>query len=226
MIRLKTALLLCLVIGTARYTAQAQPIGQAQIISPKAGSGLSGEVVIIGSAAHPTFVRYELAFAYDPDPTDTWFTFWQGAAPVAEGELGRWDTSGISDGAYALRLRVYFSERNFIETIVRGLRLDNAPSVATPTATPTTLPEAAASPTPTPTITPTAILLLTAAPMLSAGAGGSGESNELLSALGDPLQIEAAFWTGARLSLTIFGILGLYVLIQITWSRRRRRTNR
>jgi hypothetical protein len=226
MIRLRTILLLCLLIGPNTHAAQAQPAGQAQIISPRAGSSLSGEVVVIGSAAHPTFVSYELAFAYDPDPTDTWFTFWQGAAPVVEGELGRWDTTGISDGAYALRLRVYFSERNFIETIVRGLRLNNLPSVATPTVTPTAMRDAAASPTPTPTLTPTAILLATAAPGLSTGAGGSGGGGELFSALGDPVQIEAAFWAGARLSLAIFGILGLYVFIQTTWRRRRRRTSR
>lgn len=229
MIGVRVVLLLGLLLGLVKYTAQAQPIGQAQIISPKPGLSLSGEVVVIGSAVHPTFVRYELAFAYDPDPTDTWFTFWQGATPVVEGELGRWNTTGISDGIYALRLRVYFSERGFLETIVRGLQLNNTAPVVMPMATPTATPVAVTmpTPTPTPTLTPTAILLLTAAPMPSAGVGVPAKEDELLSALmSNRSQIEAAFWAGARLSLTIFGILGLYVFIQETRNKRRRRTHR
>lgn len=222
MIRFRTIFLLCLVTGLTSHTVQAQQAGQAQIVSPKAGSSLSGEVVVTGSATHPSFVRYELAFAYDPDPTGAWFTFQESAAPVVEGELGRWDTSGIADGAYALRLRVYISERNFVETVVRGLQLNNTRATATPIATP----DATATPTPTPSHTLTAILVLTATPALSAGAAGPTGDAALLAALGDPLRIETAFWGGVRLSLAIFGILGLYVFIQTIWSRQHRRTSR
>jgi hypothetical protein len=221
-IGLRRFFLLGLLVGLASQTAQAQELGQARILSPTAGSSLSGEVAVIGSATHPTFVRYELAFAYDPDPTETWFTIRQSVVPLVEGELGRWNTTGIADGVYALRLRVYLSERNSIETIVRGLRVNNTRATATPTATP----QATATPTPTPSITPTAILLLTATPAVGAGPGSPAAGVGLLVTPGDPLRIEAAFWEGVQLAIRIFGILGLYVLIQAIWSRRRRRTSR
>lgn len=222
MIRVRIFVLVCLVVGVASRAAQAQETGQSQILSPGAGSILSGEVSITGSAAHPALVRYELAFAYDPDPTNTWFTFQQGTTPVIEGELGRWNTRPLTKGVYALRLRVYASERDFIETVVRGLQLNNARPSATPTATP----NATATPTLTPTVTPTAIVLLTVTPLAGISAVSPPFSTDWLASLGDPARIEAAFWEGVQVALTIFGILGLYVFIQTIWRWQRRRLSR
>src|SRR5262245_43526889 len=75
----------------------AQDQGLAVITSPLEGSGAAGIVPISGTATHPQFERYELSFAYSPNPTDTWFPIApRGTAPVVNEVLGRWDTSQIS----------------------------------------------------------------------------------------------------------------------------------
>ncbi|MEK7326057.1 MAG: hypothetical protein AAB217_12450, partial [Chloroflexota bacterium] len=127
----------------------------AIITSPAQNEAVAGVVNITGTATHPQFVRYEIAFAYDPNPTDTWFELQPPSeTQVADGLLASWDTAGISDGTYMIRLRVYSSDSATPqETIVRGIKIQNtAPPTAAPTAT-----GEAATPTPTlvlPTATP------------------------------------------------------------------------
>src|SRR3972149_3337738 len=82
-----------------RAVALAQDQGIAAIYSPLEGAFLSSEVPITGTATHDQFVRYELAFAYSPNPTDTWFPIApSGAGQVINDVLARWDTTQISDG--------------------------------------------------------------------------------------------------------------------------------
>src|SRR3989304_3628957 len=59
----------------------AQDQGVAVITSPLDGAIVSGVVPISGAATHPQFQRYELAFGYSPDPTDTWFSLQDPAGP-------------------------------------------------------------------------------------------------------------------------------------------------
>src|SRR5512135_3683588 len=107
--------------------AQAQDQGSAVITIPQDGATVSGIVPILGTATHPQFLRYELAFAYSPNPTDTWFTLQEPVkSAVVNDVLGRWDTTGITDGAYTLRLRVYWTERLFLEAFVRDVQVQNA----------------------------------------------------------------------------------------------------
>src|ERR1700693_21509 len=96
-------LILCIfvVAGSALLPAGANAQGQgvAVITSPLAVAILNGLVPITGTATHPQFQRYELAFAYSPNPTSTWFPL---QAPVntqvVNEIIGRWDTTQISDG--------------------------------------------------------------------------------------------------------------------------------
>ena len=151
------ALLACLAFaGFGRASAQAP--GFAQITSPGGGEAVRGLVTIEGFAAHPRFERYELAFAYPEDPTDTWFAIGEPSRqPVEAGPLGLWDTSSITDGSYRLRLRVFLDNGTALEHIVEGLRIRNYSQIETPTAAAVVAPLAtptAAPPTPTPRPTP------------------------------------------------------------------------
>src|SRR6185295_9766953 len=122
---------------------RAQDQGVAVITSPLEGAVLSGLVPITGTATHPEFQRYELSFAYSPNPTDTWFPLQPPATTQVINEIiGRWDTALISDGVYTLRLRVYFSETAYLEAFVPNIRVQNsAPTQPLPVTT-------AESPTP------------------------------------------------------------------------------
>ena len=113
----------------------AQAPGYADITNPAAGEAIFGLVTIEGSADHPSFVSYELSFAYKPNPEDTWFSIMQSIqTPVSEGRLGLWDTTGITDGTYQLRLRVWLKNGNALEAFVQDLRVRNTVPTETPTA--------------------------------------------------------------------------------------------
>ncbi len=229
-------LVVCVALGTASHQlTQAQEAGTVRIAEPIAGARLTGRVTITGSATHPDFRYYELAFAYDPDPTGTWFTLQPPTdSPMVSGVLGQWDTTGIVDGLYAIRLRVYVSERNFVETVVRGLRVDNTP-VPTATLSPST--ETPPTVTPIPLATPTAIRLPTLAPTRPPASpspgpltpGLEGLTPDGLDQLGrllwtDAQRLRAAFWDGAQLSAAFFGILIIDSGLRRAWVGFRRRT--
>lgn len=113
----------------------AQAPGYADITHPGAGEAIFGLVTIEGSADHPSFVSYELSFAYQPNPEDTWFPIMQSIqTPVSEGRLGIWDTTGITDGTYQLRLRVWLKNGNALEAFVQDLRVRNTIPTESPTA--------------------------------------------------------------------------------------------
>jgi hypothetical protein len=158
--RRKQALVLSIAIlatAIAPPSASAQAPGFADITQPQPGQVISGLVTIEGSAAHPSFIAYELSFAFDLDPTETWFPIMDAIqTPVTDDRLGIWDTTNITDGDYRLRLRVLLKNGNALEAIVPGLRVRNYTpvEVATaqqPAATPTYSPSV---PTSTPRPTP------------------------------------------------------------------------
>lgn len=125
--------------------SQAAPLAQgpiAAITSPKDGQELQGVVTITGSANHPEFDRYELAYGPEPNPNDAWQPFASNQQPVADNVLGVWDTASVADGAYSLRLRVVRKDSNYDEAFIRGLRVINQQARSTPT------PSTEASPTP------------------------------------------------------------------------------
>jgi hypothetical protein len=211
---------------------RAQDQGVAVITSPLEGAILSGLVPVTGTATHPEFQRYELSFAYSPNPTDTWFPLQPPAVTQVVNEIiGRWDTTLISDGVYTLRLRVYFSDTAYLEAFVPNIRVQNsAPTQPPPAATPgsptppdvdITLP---ATPTPTAPgidLPPTA----TAQPTVVAGQAG-GPSGP--PATGGAIRINGvligtAFLAGVRLTLISFVILGAYAALRAVLRMRPRR---
>jgi hypothetical protein len=136
-----------------------QAPGFADITHPQDGEVLHGVVTIEGSAAHPAFVAYELSFAYDPNPTDTWFPIVDDVqTPVTDGRLGLWDTTSITDGDYQLRLYVVLENDSRLEAYARNLQVRNTtPAEAQPAREepiPSTATPAAATETPAPTVVP------------------------------------------------------------------------
>ena len=104
---------------------------------------LKGQVPVSGVTDIPGFASAELAFAYDPDPTATWFTLQTASLPVTGGVIDTWDTTAVSDGDYMLRLRVTLLDGSEQETFVR-VKVRNYTVV----------------PTNTPDVTPTATVIL------------------------------------------------------------------
>jgi hypothetical protein len=128
-------LILILTISFFGYQmGAAQAPGYAEIVSPAPGEAVQGLFTLQGSASHPLFEAYDLAFAYQQAPISTWFSIVERREiEVVDGRLGLWDTSGISDGEYQLRLRVYLENGTTLEDIIEGVRVRNRSQIETPT---------------------------------------------------------------------------------------------
>ena len=126
--------------------------GIAEIIEPGEGQSVRGIVTIFGTASHPAFESFDLAFSFDPDSTDTWFAIGEPLnTPVVDGRLAIWDTTQITDGVYRLRLRVHVEGSEPFETVVGDVRVRNYTATETPPARAVTaLPTAIATVPPTP----------------------------------------------------------------------------
>jgi len=154
-----SALLICSIgILIDGSYAQAQAPGYVDIIRPSGGSAVFGITTIEGSASHPAFVSYDLSFAYPDDPTDTWFMIGDSIfSPVEDGVLGIWDTSGITDGEYRLRLRVHLDNEIIVEYLVETIRIRNSHAIETSTPLSRTAVQSPAPPEPTRTPRPTPV---------------------------------------------------------------------
>jgi hypothetical protein len=147
------SLLIVLISFSLLQPALAAPQRQgqdiAQITSPTDGQTIAGLVTITGSADHPEFARWELAYGPDPNPNDAWQPFTEGNQPVLNGSIGTWNTGVVADGGYMLRLRVIRKDSNYSEAFIRGLQVSNS----APIGTPTSIPPAATFPAEQPTFT-------------------------------------------------------------------------
>jgi hypothetical protein len=208
-------------LGTGRQTG-----GVAALASPLEGAVVSGPVPLVGTATHPQFIRYELAFAYSPNPTDSWFTLQATTAPVINDVLGRWDTTQISDGLYTLRVRVFYGENTaantFLEAVVTNVRVQNNATLASPTpllATPST-PEGSASATPAIALPPSSTPRPTLTPRPSATPNADPFTTAPDPSRINTVLIQTAFLNGARLTALIFVVLGAYVGVKALFRRR------
>lgn len=134
----------------------AQAPGFAEITRPGSGEAVRGVVTLEGTANHPSFDHFDLAFTYEGDTTGTWFAIVdEDRSRVVEGKLAVWDTTGITDGDYRLRLRVWPSQGEPLEAVVRNIRVRNYNPIETPTPRPDTTSAAVATSTPPPMPTST-----------------------------------------------------------------------
>ncbi|MGQ9908854.1 MAG: PKD domain-containing protein [Candidatus Flexifilum sp.] len=122
------------------------------IISPVPGSTLSGgNVQVLGSASHPDFLQYQVEFGPDPNPNNLWYLVTNPVLqPVQNGLLGIWNTLGLSDSTYQIRLRVFLRDGSVQQASVGSLRVQNSAPTPVPSPTaPVSRPIAAFSSNPT-----------------------------------------------------------------------------
>jgi hypothetical protein len=109
-------------LGETTFAQSLVPI--ARIISPIKEQESKGTVVIQGTAVSPSFSRYEVAYALEPDTTN-WVIIGGNTQQVNNGILMAWNTRPLTDGSYALRLQVFNTDATVNESIVRNIRLTN-----------------------------------------------------------------------------------------------------
>ncbi|MBK8988932.1 MAG: hypothetical protein IPM39_23150 [Chloroflexi bacterium] len=213
------------------------------ITQPVSGETIAGVVRVMGTAVHPDYLRYEMAFRHVSDPTADWIVFAEGSLPVNQGTLAVWDTTigrdvgapVFPDGRYQLRLRVVRADYNYDEYFVTDLVVANAD--VTPTATPTATTDGAApalattptagetavfqQPTALPSLTPFPTPTPPAAPANpGSGAVSAPQDAAVTGGVFDQLagidggRFGRAFWQGARFTALIFGGLALYLLLR------------
>ena len=115
---------------TAYDTVQKPPVlPDVHISSPEMFSDVRAKLEIRGGANGTDFVSYRLEYGQGLYPV-AWVQIGKDSrAPVTEGLLGEWDTTGL-DGLYALRLMVVHADQQVDQAVVQ-VTLDNtAPQVA------------------------------------------------------------------------------------------------
>lgn len=124
---------------------------QAGITSPAAGSAISGDVPVIGTADIDSFSKYELHYKLEPSGDDAYVYFDGGTSPITNGQLGIWRAAGLGPGVYSLRLRVVKADGNYGEYFAPNLSVNQGPAPTPTSALPSPTPT---SDVPTPTWTP------------------------------------------------------------------------
>ena len=188
---------------------------RALIDSPSPGSAVAGIVMITGTVVAPDFLSYQLEYAPDPTLSSVPWTPVQGAVSqqVPGGILGAWDTTGLPEGRYILRLRMNRHNAEPIDYEVRVV-VTNAtptPTYMPPTRTPTAVPS---TPTPGPSPTPLIEQPPTRTPRPHAALSPADSPP---GAADSPLQLDRlgrAARQGALFSLLAFGALGLYAVVR------------
>lgn len=128
----------------------------ASINSPLPGQALQGSVPIAINLEAQEFQGIEISFAYQDDPTDTWFLIFQSDEEVSGADLPQWDTTTLTDGEYTLRVDLSRADGSQTSMFVPDLRVRNYTAIETDTPVPTET--AAPGDTPVPTSTATATI--------------------------------------------------------------------
>lgn len=99
--------------------------GDIAILSPRAGEGVQGRVVISGYIKASNYQRYDVDFADETNAAPGWYPVGSAEKIADDGTLAIWDTSSISDSNYSLRLTVYLNDGTTSTTTVTGVRVRN-----------------------------------------------------------------------------------------------------
>jgi 1A family penicillin-binding protein len=125
---------------------------QISIDQPGLGSVVHGIVTVVGTANVPGFASYELDYGVSHDPGAFSAPIWGPVpAPVENGILGHWDTSGLGEGPHTLRLVVRDQFGNAYESRIQLFVEHPQPEPVPEEPTPTPVPvETEETPTPVP----------------------------------------------------------------------------
>jgi penicillin-binding protein 1C len=159
------------------------PRPRAEIIQPRPGDQVSGEMEIWGTAVAPNFTGYQVEYGLSHDPQGWGLVQALRQQPVESNLLALWDASDVPAGAVTVRLLLFGPDNPYtpdyepviIETRVPLGLLEPTPTptatatatptpTETPTPTQTPMPTETAVPSPTPTISPTPAPTLTPTP--------------------------------------------------------------
>ena len=97
--------------------------GRIMLTAPKAGEEIRGTVTLTGTASIPNFGFYKYEIA--PVGTSNWTTIAAGAEPKTEEELGKWDTTALTNGDYFLQLVIIDNVGKTLEPCVIAVRVAN-----------------------------------------------------------------------------------------------------
>lgn len=187
---------------------------RAAITGPEIGENVSGIIAIEGTATAADFRDYMLAFVPDPSPSDVQWQSIQGAVEqqVREDVLGVWDTTGVADGRYILRLTV---RHHFTDPTTTEVRVFVANATATPLPQPSTSTPSPPPSSPTPGPSPTS--LIEQPPTRTPRAPGPGATPtatpKAAVGAGSPLhpdRLRRAALVGILSALAVFGLFGFY----------------
>jgi len=96
---------------------------QIMLTDPKPGEEINGTITLTGSADIPNFGFYKYEIA--PLGSNNWTTISAGATSVKDGELGKWDTTAITNGDYFLQLVILDNVGQALEPCVIAVRVIN-----------------------------------------------------------------------------------------------------
>jgi hypothetical protein len=183
------------------FETPATPTVNPQLIyitNPAVDAIVTGSVKITGKTDVQGFARQEVAFSYVTNPTETWFLLMQSSQPVKDDVLATWETGSITDGDYILRLRVYFLDGSWRDTLVNDVQVRNYTGLQAPLPTNTQPVAPTVQPTSinAPVSSPTSIPLPTPSPF-------PGNNAELPTS-----QIWISLGRGAAVAVVLFLIFG------------------
>jgi hypothetical protein len=140
------------------------------ISSPVNDNTLRGNVTVLGSASHPSFLQYALEYGPNPNPSNLWYpiTTIPINRTVLNGALGAWNTTSVPDGNYQMRLHVWLNNGQEDFRVVTGLQVRNTNNPPPQTNRP-------------PQIAPIAPVTLTKGKALTIALGISDPDNDLVT---------------------------------------------
>jgi hypothetical protein len=103
-----------------------QSPGGLGFYAPDTGAVVRGETAIFATAValpNRPFDRYELYLSQAG--IEDWLLLYTGARAAWQEPIYFWDTTGVPDGLYDLRLRVVFKDSNYFEFHLRNLSVAN-----------------------------------------------------------------------------------------------------